>query len=113
MEHINRIELQGRVGNIRTNEYNGSKVARFSLATEILYKTRDGSAVNEITWHNIVAWSNKDLPDPEVIVKGQPVYVSGRLRSVKYTNGEGQEKQFYEVLAGKVKLLSDDKAEQV
>ena len=112
MENINRIELQGRVGNIRTNEYNGSKVAHFSMATEILYKTRDGSAVNVTTWHNIVVWSNKDLPDPDIITKGRPVYVSGRLRSVKFTNAEGQEKQFYEVLASKVKLLPEDNAEQ-
>jgi len=41
MEHINKIELQGRVGFVRANEFNGSKVANFSLATDILYKTRE------------------------------------------------------------------------
>ena len=40
MEHINRIELQGRVGNVRTNEYNGGRVANFSLVTELLYKNK-------------------------------------------------------------------------
>ena len=38
IEHINRIELQGHVGTVRMNEYNGSKVVNFSLATELLYK---------------------------------------------------------------------------
>ena len=34
MEHINRIELQGHVGTVRTNEVSGKKVVNFSLATE-------------------------------------------------------------------------------
>lgn len=110
MEHINRIELQGHVGMVRTNEYNGSKVANFSLATEIMYKLRDGNAVSETTWHNIVAWESKDMPDLQRIVKGTPVNVCGRLRSSKYTSADGTEKYFYEVLAQRVRILNEDEA---
>ena len=42
MDHINRIELQGRVGTVRTNIIGDNMVANFSLVTEYLYKTRDG-----------------------------------------------------------------------
>ena len=108
MEHINRIELQGHVGMVRTNEYNGSKVANFSLATEIMYKLRDGNAVSETTWHNIVAWESKEMPDLQRIVKGTPVNVCGRLRSSKYTSADGTEKQFYEVLAQRIRILNED-----
>ena len=108
MEHINKIELQGHVGMVRTNEYNGSKVANFSLATEIMYKLRDGNAVSETTWHNIVAWENKDMPDHQRIVKGTPVNVCGRLRSSRYTSADGTEKQFYEVLAQRIRILNED-----
>ncbi len=110
MEHINRIELQGHVGMVRTNEYNGSKVANFSLATEIMYKLRDGNAVSETTWHNIVAWESKEMPDLQRIVKGTPVNVCGRLRSSKYTSADGTEKYFYEVLAQRVRILNEDEA---
>lgn len=110
MEHINRIELQGYVGMVRTNEYNGSKVANFSLATEIMYKLRDGNAVSETTWHNIVAWESKEMPDLQRIVKGTPVNVCGRLRSSKYTSADGTEKYFYEVLAQRVRILNEDEA---
>ena len=108
MEHINRIELQGRVGNVRTNEYNGGRVANFSLVTELLYKNKEGAPISETTWHNIVSWEGKDTPSVSEITKGTPVYVSGRLRSVKYTNAEGTEKHFYEVLASKVKILKEE-----
>ena len=110
MEHINRIELQGHVGMVRTNEYNGSKVANFSLATEIMYKLRDGNAVSETTWHNIVAWESKEMPDLQRIVKGTPVNVCGRLRSSKYTSADGTEKYFYEGLAQRVRILNEDEA---
>jgi single-strand DNA-binding protein len=112
MEDINRIELQGRVGNVRTNEYNGAKVANFSLATDVLYKTRDGSAISETTWHNIVAWESKDVPNVHSITKGMPIYVAGRLRTTKLTNIDGVEKTYYEVLASKLKFVNEETAEQ-
>lgn len=107
MEHINRIELQGRVGSVRTNEYNGTKVANFSLATDVLYKTREGAG-SETTWHNVVAWESKDVPNVHTIAKGMPIYVAGRLRATKITNLDGVEKTYYEVLANKLKFVSDE-----
>ncbi len=108
MEHLNRIEINGRVGTVRTAEVNGSKVANFSIVSEYLYKTRDGNAVMETTWFNITAWQNRDMPDLDRLVKGMPVHVIGRLRSSKYTNAEGIDKQFYEVMAGKVEFLNEE-----
>lgn len=105
IEHINRIELQGRVGTVRTNEYNGSKVANFSLITETLYKNREGSPVSESIWHNIVFWTNRDSEIIEKIVKGVPVNVTGRLRSNRYTAADGTEKLFYEVIAQNINIL--------
>lgn len=112
MENINRIELQGHVGNVRTNEHNGNKVANFSLATEIIYKTRDGNPVSETTWHNIVAWEGRDTQDIRKIAKGVAVYVTGRLRTSKYTGTDGTEKQFHEVLASKVRVLADEPVQE-
>ena len=102
MEHINRIELQGRVGTIRTNVVGQNKVANFSLATDYMYKTRDGSAISETTWHNIVAWAGKDIPELDTIAVGTALHVIGRLRTNRYTSTDGTEKIFHEVLAYKV-----------
>lgn len=109
MDHINRIELQGRVGTVRTNIVGDNMVANFSLVTEYLYKSRDG-AVNETTWHQVTAWEGKDMPDLTKIAKGTPVHVTGRLRTFKYTNSEGVEKQLYEVVASKIRVLSEEEA---
>ena len=110
MEHINRIELQGRVGTIRTNIVGDNMVANFSLVTEYLYKTRDGGAANETTWHQVTAWEGRDMPDLSTITRGTPVNVTGRLRTFKYTNAEGVEKQLHEVIAYKIRILSEEEA---
>lgn len=110
MENINRIELQGRIGNVRTNIVGDNKVANFSLVTEHLYKTRDGGAVNETTWHYVVAWSGRDMPDLELIKKGRSIYVSGRLRASKYTTADGTERHMYEVVANRIRLIEENSA---
>ena len=107
MEHINRIEVQGRIGTVRTNIVGETMVANFSLVTEHLYKTRDGGAVNETTWHQITAWESKDMPDLSKITKGMAVNVTGRLRSTRYTNSDGMEKHLYEIAASRIRILSE------
>ncbi|MBR5274581.1 MAG: single-stranded DNA-binding protein [Bacteroidales bacterium] len=107
MDSLNRIELRGRIGTIRTNEVNGSKVANFSVVTEYLYKNRDGIAVSETTWFNVTAWDSRDIPDIGSISKGMPVYVSGRMRTSRYTSADGVERQYYEILASKVRALEE------
>ena len=86
-------------------------VANFSLVTEYLYKTRDGGAVNETTWHQITAWEGRDMPDLSTIIKGAPVHVTGRLRTFKYTNAEGQERQLYEVVANRIRVITDEEGQ--
>lgn len=102
MEQLNRIELKGNVGNVRLSNVGDSIVANFSLATNFMYKGREGDAVVETTWHNVVAWSGKGMPDLRKIEKGLPLYVCGRLRSSRYTSNDGVEKQVYEVVANKI-----------
>ena len=107
MEHINRIELQGHVGTVRTNEVSGKKVVNFSLATEYFYK-KDGSGVSETTWHNIVAWEGKDIQDMDRIAKGVPTNTDRRRQTNKYTNAKKKEKQVFEVLATKLRIVKEE-----
>ncbi len=108
MEHLNRIEVNGRVGTIRHAEVGGSKVTNFSVVSEYLYKTRDDKAVSETTWFNITAWHNRDMPDLSLLAKGMSVHVVGRMRSQKYTTADGVDKQLYEIMANKVDFLKEE-----
>ncbi len=108
MESLNKIELRGNVGNVRLAEVGSGRVANFSLATNYIYKNKDGEPMVETTWHYIVAWDMKGMPDLERIQKGSPVYVCGRLRQTRYTGADGTEKQIYEVIANRLQIEETD-----
>ena len=108
MEHINRIELKGRIGTVRSNTHNDSRVVNFSMVTDYLYKNRNGDPMSEATWFNVVAWEGKEISDFDKIEKGAVVHIHGRMRTTKYTNSEGVEKQFYEVLATRLRIVEEE-----
>ena len=102
---INRIELRGNVGqDARITRVGDNTVARFSVATNETYKDRSGNLKEETTWHSVTAWAGKGMPDFSRICKGSCVYVLGRLRQSRYTAANGEERNFYEVLATRVKI---------
>ena len=108
MDYINRIELKGRVGTVRSNVVNNTRVCNFSLVTDFLYKTREGNPTSESSWFNVVAWDGKDIINMDKIEKGAIVHVTGRLRSSKFEGSDGTEKQLYEVLANKLLVADKD-----
>ena len=110
MEQLNRIELRGNVGNVRISTVGSSQVARFSLATNYLYQTKDGNGAVETTWHNVVAWESKAIPDLGIIEKGSPLYVCGRVKCSRYTAADGTEKQSFEVIAARIDKVTDSAA---
>ena len=79
-----------------------NRVYRFTLATSRAYKDKNGTAVIETTWHQVVDWENDNMPDLSQIEKGSKLYVSGRIRNQKYLNSEDVEKQVVEVVANRV-----------
>lgn len=105
MEQVNRIEIIGLVGNVRTNSVSGNTVANFSVATNHAYKGRDGIPCIDTVWFAVCAWEGKGMPDLTAIRKGSPVRVIGRVRQRSYTANDGTEKQEIEVKASSVELL--------
>lgn len=108
MEQLNRIEIRGNVGAVRLQVVGNSRVAKISVATNYVYKGRDGEPVIETTWHYISAWEGKNMPDLTTIHKGDKISVTGRLRSQRYTAADGTERTAYDVLASKVALIETD-----
>ena len=107
MEHINKIEIQGKVGTIRINNVFGQSVANMSVATEHTYKNQEGYAISEATWHNVVVWGEHTTADLTKVEKGTNVRVVGRLRQTKYTDAKGNEKVYYEILASELSIVAE------
>ena len=52
MEQLNRIEIRGNVGAVRLQVVGNSRVAKISVATNYVYKGRDGDPVIETTCYS-------------------------------------------------------------
>ena len=107
MEQLNKIEIRGYVGSITVHHMGERDMARFTVATSTAYKDKDGGAVIETCWHNVLAWSGKNIQELDKITKGGKVYVLGRLRNQKYTGMDGIERNTYDILASRLTLLDE------
>ena len=107
MEQLNKIELRGVVGSVRLETYEDSRMARINLATNYAYKDREGTAVIDTTWHNVVAWEGRNIQGLERINKGTKLYVCGRLRYQKYTGVDGVDRIATDVLANRLAIIED------
>lgn len=112
MEQLNKIELRGNVGSVRILNAGGTRIAKISLATNYVYKNREGDPVIETTWHNISAWEGKNMPDLESIQRGDKLYVCGRMRAQRYEGNDGMERTVYEVLAKNIQLIAGNESLQ-
>lgn len=108
MEHINKIEIQGVVGAVRTQALFGELVSNFSVATDTIYRNKQGDSIAETMWHNVVVWQSATSTDLNKVEKGKSVRVVGRLRQMKHTDVHGEEKVFHEILASEFSIVDDD-----
>lgn len=109
MNQLNRVELVGIVGNVRVQEYDGTKLARIGLATNYAYKDREGTCVIETAWHNIIAWEGRNIPDLLAIRKGSKLHLFGRIRYQRYTGVDGIERSSTEIITNKMEIVGDEK----
>ncbi len=99
---VNKVLLLGRLGSdpeIRVSQ-DGTKIARFSIATSESWKDKNTNEKKEKTeWHRIVVFSNGLAEVVEKFVKkGSLVYVEGQIRTRKYTDQAGLEKYTTEIV---------------
>ena len=107
MEQLNKVEIRGIVGSVFVKDFGNTKIANFSVATEYAFKSRDGSAVIETTWHHVVAWEGERIAPLDRLEKGAAVHVRGRLRNRKYVASDGTERTVCDIIADTLELVAD------
>lgn len=103
----NRVQLIGNLGQdpeIVTLE-SGSKLAKFTLATNDSYKNAKGEKVEDTQWHNIVAWGKTAEIVESYLTKGKQVAVEGKLIHRTYETKEGEKKYFTEIKCNELLML--------
>ena len=80
---VNKVILIGRLGKDPEVKYtpSGTPVAKFTLATDEVFKDRSGEQQRRTEWHNVVAWSKLAEICGEYLTKGKQIYIEGSIRS--------------------------------
>ena len=102
MLHINRVTLLGHAGRdpgIRMKT-DGGKVASFSLATTRRWKDEDGQPAEATEWHRIVVFGGAVRVVEEMVRKGAPLLVEGRIARREYQDKEGRQQHVTEIVVG-------------
>ncbi|MDX2303519.1 MAG: single-stranded DNA-binding protein [Microscillaceae bacterium] len=98
MASYNKIMLIGNLGrDPEVREYQGRKVANFSLAVNEKYTKSDGSSVERTEWFRVTFWGNTAETVEKYLKKGSQVFVEGRLSTQEFKDKEGMTRTALEV----------------
>lgn len=104
---LNSVRLFGNVGKdpIITQFENGNKVAKWSMATNEKIKNSKGETVDDVQWHNVVAWGNVATVVEKYVTKGTRLSIEGKLHYRRFVNKDGEEKELAEIIVKDVLLV--------
>lgn len=81
----------------------GMQVASFALATNRVYKDRDGNRQEATDFHNIVVFGRQAETSAQYLKKGAGAFVEGRLQTRSWDK-DGQKQYRTEVVADRVQF---------
>ena len=98
--NINKVILVGRLSSdiMLSSTANGS-MARFSLATNRVFKGKDGLRKEETCYHNsIIAWDTVAETIAKFVKRGDEFGISGRLNDKSIKQEDGSYKNYSQVV---------------
>ena len=108
----NRVYLIGNLGmDPDVKEVSGGKtLAKFSLATNDIYKDSEGKKIKDTQWHNLIAWGTTAKQMEKLLRKGSEIAVEGKILYHSYEDKEGKKKSVTEVVVDEFLILGPKKA---
>lgn len=108
MASINKVILIGNLGRdpeTRFTADGGTAICNILMATSRRFKDGQGQLQEETEWHRVVFFGRQAEIAQQYLRKGNPVYVEGRLRTRRYTDKEGVERYYTEIICETMQLL--------
>lgn len=103
MEQLNRVELRGIVGSVRESKVGDMILVKLTVATNFMYKSKDGYPVIETTWHSV----ERFYAESPGIQKGDNVWVVGRLKCQRYTRADGVDVNSQYIVANHIEKIDE------
>lgn len=82
----------------------GIKVTTFSVATNRVYKDKNGVRQESADYHNIVVFGRQAETSAQYLKKGSGVFVEGRMQTRSWDDKDGQKKYRTELVAETVQF---------
>lgn len=108
MASINKVILIGNLGRDPETRYTadgGTAICNILVATSRRYKDSQGQLQEETEWHRVVFFGRQAEIAQQYLRKGNAVYVEGRLRTRRYTDKEGIERYYTEIICETMQFL--------
>ena len=83
---------------------NGTKVCSFSLATNRVYKDKNGARQESTDYHNVVVFGRQAETVAQYLRKGSGVFVEGRMQTRSWDDKDGTKKYRTEVIADRIQF---------
>ena len=82
----------------------GVKVTSFSLATNRVWKDKNGAKQESVDYHNVVVFGRQAETAAQYLKKGSSVLVEGRMQTRSWDAADGTKKYRTEVVADRVQF---------
>lgn len=82
----------------------GAKVCNFSIATNRVWKDKDGVQQKSTDFHNIVVFGRQAETSAQYLKKGQQVLIEGRIQTRSWEDQNGDKKYRTEIVADRVQF---------
>lgn len=82
----------------------GMQVASFSVATNRVWKDKNGARQESADFHNIVVFGRQAETTAQYLKKGSSVLVEGRIQTRSWDDKDGQKKYRTEIVADRVQF---------
>jgi len=82
----------------------GTQVCSFSVATNRVWKDKEGAKQESVEYHNIVVFGRQAETSAQYLKKGQNVLVEGRLQTRSWDTQDGTKKYRTEIVADRVQF---------
>lgn len=76
----------------------GSQVASFGLATNRVWKDKDGAKQESAEFHNIVLFGKQAEVASQYLKKGKPVFIEGRIQTRSWDADDGSKRYKTEIV---------------
>lgn len=110
---VNKAILIGHLGSDPEIRYtpSGRAVTNFRIATNEVWRDKDGQQQERTEWHNIVLWDKQAEISAEFLKKGSQVYIEGRLQTRTWEGQDGVQRRTTEIVAQRMQMLDKKGAE--